>query len=178
MHACSINHDCQFAIRCLYVKTVCYPSRKGVAKPLHPQTHTEPNLIANPRGTGIREEGIANSKTCKLTLTKTDPKLISNPKEQRETIGHTPVLVLPHNDNIREMLKQLWKENVDSQAKLLPTVPRIAISRNKCLSEYISKAITPYKSHPYQEEQFMLWEHIALDRDYPNKIGKAQAHNL
>ena len=32
-------------------KQRCYPSREGVAKPLDPQTHTEPNLIANPRGT-------------------------------------------------------------------------------------------------------------------------------
>ena len=127
----------------------------------------------------MREEGTANPQTCKLTLTKTNPKLISNPKEQREAIGHTPVLVLPHNDNIREInqrLKQLWKENVDSQAflkKLLPTVPQIAISRNKCLSEYISKAITSLLPGTA-----ILREHIALDQDYPNHIGMAQAHNL
>ena len=46
----------------------CYPLKEGLAEPLDPQSYTEPNLIAYPRGIGIR---IVSFRTCKLTLTKT-----------------------------------------------------------------------------------------------------------
>ena len=142
-----------------------------------PSTKTEPK--ANPKGLGVGRAVESDIITCKPPLPKADPKLPSNPEGKRQVIGKTPVLVMTYNDSLREInqrLKQLWKEDVDSQEllkKLFPTVPLIAISRNKSLSEYISKAIVPYEPRPYEGEQFKLREHIAINRDYPRVIGIA-----